>query len=159
MAADRSKYPVVHLVRQHPVGGCRSRVPYSRRSGWAPPPAPARRRDRHPQDLNRLFAGGSGRTPRNRASQKRGTLQVHAMVGKVLREIPRLTDRQDRNRWAVWKKAPVLAKRCRAWRLPHGPQNGESSSSVSPMYSRLLAPGKPSINYTSITARLEGQQV
>jgi hypothetical protein len=35
MAADRSKYPVVHLVRQHPVGGCRSRVPYSRRSGWA----------------------------------------------------------------------------------------------------------------------------
>jgi hypothetical protein len=40
------------------------------------------------------------------------------MVGKVLREIPRLTDRQDRNRWAVWKKAPVLAKRCRAWR--HG---------------------------------------
>jgi hypothetical protein len=118
MAADRSKYPVVHLVRQHPVGGCRSRVPYSRRSGWAPSPAPARRRDRHPQDLNPLFAGGSGRTPRNRASQKRGTLQVHAMVGKVLREIPRLTDRQDRNRWAVWKKAPVLAKRCRAWR--HG---------------------------------------
>jgi hypothetical protein len=43
---------------------------------------------------------------------------VHALVGKVLREIPRLTDRQDRNRWAVWKKAPVLAKRCRAWR--HG---------------------------------------
>ena len=96
MAADRSKYPVVHLVRQHPVGGCRSRVPYSRRSGWAPPPAPARRRDRHPQDLNPLFAGGSGRTPRNRASQKRGTLQVHALVGKVLHEIPRLTDRQDR---------------------------------------------------------------
>ena len=88
MAADRSKYPVVHLVRQHPVGGCRSRVPYSRRSAWAPSPAPARRRDRHPQDLNPLFAGGSGRTPRNRASQKRGTLQVHAMVGKVLLEIP-----------------------------------------------------------------------
>ncbi len=41
MAADRSEYPVVHLVRQHPVGGCRSRVPYSRRSGWAPSTAPA----------------------------------------------------------------------------------------------------------------------
>jgi len=46
------------------------------------------------------------------------------MVGKVLREIPRLTDRQDRNRWALWKKAPVLAKRCRAWRHGMGHADG-----------------------------------
>ena len=40
------------------------------------------------------------------------------MDGKVLREILRLTDRQDRKRWAVWKEATVRAKRCRDWR--HG---------------------------------------
>jgi len=42
--------------------------------------------------------------------------------GKVLREIPRLIDRQNRKRWVVWKEAPVLEKRCRGWRHGMGPK-------------------------------------
>src|SRR6516225_9709160 len=46
--------------RQHPVGGRRDGVPYPIGSDRTTPKAPAGRRDRHPEDLDRLSPPSAG---------------------------------------------------------------------------------------------------
>ena len=65
------------FCRQHPAARRRNRIPHARRGGGATSLAAARRRDRHPQDLDPLFARCAGREPGDRGRFGRAALQIH----------------------------------------------------------------------------------
>ena len=79
MCADRSKHPIVHFVGSIPLPDAET---VFRTSSSAARPAsrpPARRRDRHPQELDPLSAGRARREPGDRSRHRRAAVQVRAM--------------------------------------------------------------------------------
>ena len=78
MAADRSQHPIVHFVGSIPLPDTET-VFRTLAGGGAVSAPPARRRDRHPQDLDPLSPGRAGREPGDRGRDGRAAVQIRAM--------------------------------------------------------------------------------
>ena len=79
MSADRSGHPIVHLVGSIPLPDAETVFRTVSRRGRPAPRPPARRRDRHPQDLDPVPAGRARRESRDRACLGRAAVQVRAV--------------------------------------------------------------------------------
>ena len=75
---ERRSQPASHRAsrRQHSAAGRRDRVPHRVGRRRPAPRSPARRRDRHPQDLDPVPAGRARRQSRDRACVGRAAVQV-----------------------------------------------------------------------------------